>query len=309
MLGYLTTSFRDHGSIRRRVGRQIATRMEQRLVALGALDPNGDPRPGADTIARLYAAYAKAGGEGRSTAVLEDEARRRLARLQRQGFDLGGAPPEAADARVDALYAHARAALYAALEDSPVESATAGAVRVRTQAANRDEYLARPTTGERLVADDARAVAGLHRRAPQVQFVVSDGLNARAINEHLPAVLPRVRRELVALGCRVGDHDVIVQNGRVRAGYEIGGLVGADIVVHLIGERPGTGLNSLSAYITYGRDASGQPRWTPRLDHSLTTAICGIHPQGKPPQHAAAEIARTFARIAEQKRSGVTLTA
>jgi ethanolamine ammonia-lyase large subunit len=129
------------------------------------------------------------------------------------------------------------------------------------------------------------------------------------VNEHLAAVLPHVRRDLLSGGRRIADRDVIVRNGRVRAGYEIGGLVGADIVVHFIGERPGTGLNTLSVYITYGRDAQGQPRWDPRLDHSLTTAICGIHPHGKPPQIAAAEIARTVARIAEQKRSGVTLTA
>ena len=55
----------------------------------------------------------------------------------------------------------------------------------------------------------------------------------------------------------LSDHDIVVRNGRVRAGYEIGGLVGADVVLHLIGERPGTGLNTLSAYITYGRDEAG----------------------------------------------------
>src|SRR4029450_3272023 len=120
-------------------------------------------------------------------------------------------------------------------------------------------------------------------------------------------MLPRVRRELLAAGCRVGDRDVIVRNGRVRAGYEIRGLVGADIVVPLIGERPGTGLNTLSAYITYGRDAAGQPRWSPGLDHSLTTAICGIHERGKPPDVAAGEIVRTVQRILEQRRSGVSL--
>ncbi len=102
----------------------------------------------------------------------------------------------------------------------------------------------------------------------------------------------------------VAETDVVVQNGRVRAGYEIGGLVGAAVIVHVVGERPGTGLNAVSAYLTYGRDESGQPRWSRDLDHSATTAICGIHPKGKPPQVAAVEIARTVARILEQRRSG-----
>jgi ethanolamine ammonia-lyase small subunit len=64
-----------------------------------------------------------------------------------------------------------------------------------------------------------------------------------------------------------------------------------------------------SAYLTYGRDESGQSRWSRDLDHSLTTAICGIHPRGKPPQAAAEEIARTVARMMEQRRSGVALKA
>jgi len=63
----------------------------------------------------------------------------------------------------------------------------------------------------------------------------------------------------------------------------------------------------LSAYITYGRDQTGTPRWGRDLDHSATTAICGIHPKGKPPQDAAIEISRTVSRIVAQRASGVAL--
>jgi len=41
----------------------------------------------------------------------------------------------------------------------------------------------------------------------------------------------------------------------------------------------------------------------------MTTAVCGIHPSGKPPAAAAHEIARTVARILEQRVSGVALRA
>ena len=99
----------------------------------------------------------------------------------------------------------------------------------------------------------------------------------------------------------------VLQNGRVRAGYHVAQLLHAEVLIHLIGERPGTGLNMASAYLTYGRDTAGQPRWDPRLDHSCTTAVCGIHPQGKPPEAAVAEIARTVHRMFEQRRSGVAL--
>jgi ethanolamine ammonia-lyase small subunit len=140
-----------------------------------------------------------------------------------------------------------------------------------------------------------------------VLIAVSDGLNADAINEQLRALLPPVRSMLSAQGRHVGEIDVVVQNGRVRAGYEIGGLTSADVLVHIIGERPGTGINTLSAYLTYGHDAAGQWRWSRELEHSVTTAICGIHPKGKPPAQAAAEIAHTIARIFDQRKSGVAL--
>ena len=310
MLGYLTTSFREHPPLRRQVGRRTTSAMQARLTTLGAIGEGGEPRPGADTTAALYATYAKAGGDRRTAPTLQDEGRRRLHALRERGFDLGGIDPTEADRRLESIYAHARGALYARLDEGVVRDATARCLRVRTAATSRDDYLAHPPAGERLHGDDARQVATLYpAQRPQVQFVVSDGLNANAVNEQLRALLPRLRRLLAADGHHVGDVDIVVQHGRVRVGYGIGGLVDAAIVVHIVGERPGTGLNTASAYVTYGRDETGRSRWSRDLHHSATTAICGIHPQGTPPAAAAAEIARTVTRIAEQRRSGVALSA
>jgi ethanolamine ammonia-lyase small subunit len=109
------------------------------------------------------------------------------------------------------------------------------------------------------------------------------------------------------LACPVSATEIVVHNGRVRAGYQIGAIVKAMVVVHVIGERPGTGLDTLSAYVTYGRDDRGRVRWDPSLDHSCTNAVCGIHPSGKPPAAAAAEIGELTRRILAQRRSGVAL--
>jgi ethanolamine ammonia-lyase large subunit len=310
MLGYLTTSFREHPGLRRQVGRSMTSAMAQRLMTLGLLGDDGEPTPGTDGIARLYAAYAKAGGDRRTTSSLEDEGRRYVYELRERGFDLGAIESSTADARVETIYRNARGALYATIDQAVIRDAAAHAVLANTTATTRDDYLAHPPAGERLRGEDARAVASLYStRRPQVQIVISDGLNANAINEHLRPMLPPLRRLLSDAGCHVGEHDIVVQNGRVRAGYEIGALVDAAIVIHLVGERPGTGLNTASAYVTYGRDSAGQSRWSRDLDHSATTAICGIHPRGKPPQAAVVEIARTVARIVEQRRSGVALRA
>ncbi len=137
-------------------------------------------------------------------------------------------------------------------------------------------------------------MANLHDgRRPGIQIVVSDGLNANAINAQLRSVLPPLRRRLAAAGHHVAETDIVVENGRVRVGYEIGGLVGAELVVHLIGERPGTGLDTVSAYITYGRDDQGRIRWSGALDHSSTTAVCGVHPRASHPTSRSRKLRRS----------------
>lgn len=314
MLGYLTTSFREHPALRRRAGKQISTPMRSRLTELGVMDSRGLPRADAESAASLYAAYLKAGGDARTRETLFDEASKKLKAAAERGYDLGlghagdySAPPEV-ESRLESIYKHARRALYATLDEGVLREVSPRHLRVRTEANDREQYLSDPPAGERLRAEDASRAASLYdSRRPAVQLVLSDGLNADALNENLRAVLPRLRRGLAEAGVHVGEVDVVVSNGRVRAGYHVGELLGAELVIHLIGERPGTGLNTLSAYLTYGRDPSGATRWSPGLDHSHTTAVCGIHPRGKRPDAAADEILNCAVRIFEHRRSGVAL--
>ena len=322
MLGYLTTSFREHPQLRRHSGRHITTAMRKRLTALGAVRPDGEvphPRIGEHATAALYAAYVKEGGDRRTIHALREEGAGKIERLRARGYDVGRghdadhAAPPAVSARLEAIYAQARHALYAVLDAGVVQTVSPHHIRVRTPSRDREDYLAHPRSGESIRDDDAERIVSLvaskGSRRPQVQIVISDGLNANALNENLRAVLPPLRRELAAAGLHVGDVDVVIQNGRVRAGYHVGALVEADAVVHMIGERPGTGLDTLSAYLTYSRDAAGRPRWSPDLDHAATNAVCGIHREGKPPSEAVGEVARLVRRILETRRSGVALGA
>jgi ethanolamine ammonia-lyase large subunit len=322
MLGYLTTSFRQHPQLRRRFNRQMGSAMRERLTELVRLKPDATYAGQADTaymgqadtVARLYAAYAKGGGDARTLPALEDDGRRLVHELCERGFDLGYgctrdlATPADVERRLDAIYSHARDALYARLDRHVIDDVSSRHVRVRTTAADRDDYLAHPPRGEQLRRDAERAVAELDRAGRrQIQIVCSDGLNANAANEQLRALLPPLRRQLADAGTAPNATDVVIDNARVRAGYQVGALVDAAIVVHLIGERPGTGLNTLSAYVTYGRDDAGRSRWRSDLDHSCTSAVCGIHPRGKPPASAAVDIAGLVRRMLDERRSGVSL--
>ena len=302
MLGYLTTSFREHPTLRRQRGTQVTPAMSEWLSQSSVPD-----RPDAvGRLAGLYASFVEAGGDTRGTSALEAEGRRKIARLRERGFDIAG-DEVTSHARVDRIYEHARRALFARLDERVIEDACGRVVRVRTRSVDRDEYISHPASGERLREEDVGTLLQTSGRRAGIRIVVSDGLNAEAVNEQLRKLLAPLRRMLSGAGHDVADVAAVVENGRVRAGYEIAGLLDAEIVIHVIGERPGSGLNTVSAYLTYGRDLSGRLRWDPQLDHSCTTAVCGIHPNGKPPEAAAAEIVRTVGRMFEQRRSGVTL--
>lgn len=317
MLGYLTTSFRQHPQLRRAAGGKITSRMERRLAELGVAPPfqvSTGPVSSRAAVAGLYAQYRRAGGDARGEGELRSEGERALGELAASGFDLGqgheldhGAPPSV-QARLDRLYRHARQALYATLSEPVLRDACAQPVRVASSAVDREDYIAHPPAGEMIRASDRPGLAALYPvERPQIQLVISDGLNADAVNENLRAVLPRCRRLLVAAGCLVGEREIIVRNGRVRAGYDVAALLGPELLIHFIGERPGTGLDMLSAYLTYGRDAHGQLRWSRALPHSVTTAICGIHRQGKSAEVAVDEIVHNVRRMLEARCSGVAL--
>jgi ethanolamine ammonia-lyase large subunit len=304
MLGYMTTSFRQHPRLRAATGKRAASAMHARLGSLGLGARSSDHVPA------LYARYLALGGDSRSDDQLQAEAARKIGLLRSRGWELGSATDIESERRIEAIYRNARRALYAEMDGEALRDAAPDHLTVRSEARDRDDYLSHPRHGERILAEDAARVrAAYPSRRPRIQIVVSDGLNANAVAENLRQLLPPLRAQLAARGIEVGSTDVVIRNGRVRAGYHIGGLLDVEGVVHLIGERPGTGLNALSAYITYGRDARGRSRWSPGLDHSCTTAICGIHPRGKPPEAAVEEIAATVQRMLQEHRSGVAFQA
>ena len=111
MLGYLTTSCRDHPRLRRLVRRRPASPMGQRLASLGVAVDDGERLPSSPRVVGLYAAFVKAGGDHRTLSALEDVGRRRLQNVRERGFDVGGNGELDADARVDALYWQAAGAL------------------------------------------------------------------------------------------------------------------------------------------------------------------------------------------------------
>ncbi|MEY2981534.1 MAG: Ethanolamine ammonia-lyase heavy chain, partial [Planctomycetota bacterium] len=109
--------------------------------------------------------------------------------------------------------------------------------------------------------------------------------------------LDALRKGLGARGLRVSDTPIVVESGRVRAGYRIGeqlfaGLPGPRTVLHVIGERPGTGHRTFSVYIT---SAEGEV-WgaSGRVDHDITRVVAGIARTAQDPVEAASTVVRVM---------------
>ena len=88
--------------------------------------------------------------------------------------------------------------------------------------------------------------------------------------------------------------------GRVKAEDLIGETLGSDVVLLLIGERPGLGQSeSMSCYAVY--------RPTRETVESQRTVISNIHRGGLPPVEAAAVIVDLAKDMLAHKASGIDL--
>jgi ethanolamine ammonia-lyase small subunit len=206
----------------------------------------------------------------------------------------GVALPTAAHLDFQRAHALARDAVYAALD---VEGIAAGLVelglepiRLHSLAADRATYLRRPDLGRRL---DTPSRETLQTRRAQIAFVIADGLSATAVNRHAVPLLRALKPSPGPVA--------IVEGGRVAIGDEIGGLLGADLVAMLIGERPGlSAADSLGIYVTW------QP--APGAVDSARNCLSNIRPEGMPVAEAAAALTGLFNAARRHRVTGVALS-
>ncbi len=176
--------------------------------------------------------------------------------------------------------------------------AALGFVVVDSAAGDRTTFIREPPRGRRLAPGALDRIVARSGRLPTFQLVVSDGLSARAAETHLDGLWPGLVRHLGALGML--GVPVAVRNGRVAAADAIGAAVGALVVVHLIGERPGLGsADSLGCYLTF--------RAGPATTDADRKCVSNIRPAGLAPTEAGATIAGLCRRILEHGGSGTDL--
>ena len=209
----------------------------------------------------------------------------------------GNSLPTAAHLSFQLAHAQARDAVHVPF-DAHGMAASLGSLghatlMLHSQAADRTTYLQRPDLGRRL---DAPSLAALSRwQAGQsagasegatdgvsalrfdLAFVVVDGLSPLAIHQNavplLSVMLERLQSD-PACSWSIAPLSVVEQ-GRVAVGDEVGEHLRADIVVVLIGERPGlSSPDSLGVYIT----------WAPQVGRTDAERNCisNVRPTGLP---------------------------
>jgi ethanolamine ammonia-lyase small subunit len=192
-------------------------------------------------------------------------------------------------------HARARDAVHRALEVERVVSNLRDfdVQLVHSEARDRQTYLRRPDLGRRLSEPDA-----LRRCDKPIAFVIADGLSALAVERHAVPVV----HALAALAPQrwAAAPVVVALQGRVALGDGIGERLGAQLVVMLIGERPGlSSPDSLGAYLTFA----------PRVGRTDAERNCvsNIRPEGLDYQAAARRIDWLAAAALARGLTGVAL--
>ena len=116
---------------------------------------------------------------------------------------------------------------------------------------------------------------------------------------NVPDFLPALLEGLKAHDLEVGM-PFFIKFGRVPVMDDVNEVIQADVVVELVGERPGLGTaTSMSAYLC----------WRPRkgIVESDRTVVSNIHESGIPPVEAGAHVASLVKKIYAKKGSGINV--
>ncbi|MCS3744828.1 ethanolamine ammonia-lyase small subunit [Xanthomonas arboricola] len=219
---------------------------------------------------------------------------------------VGTSLPTAAHLDFQLAHAQARDAVHLAFDPAPLQAALEQrgrrSVLLHSAAADRHTYLQRPDLGRRL-ADDAathlRGLTAVHGGGRDVAVVVADGLSALAVHRHAANMLEQIDALAAHEDWSLAPV-VLVAQGRVAIGDEVGELLNARVVIVLIGERPGlSSPDSLGLYLTY----------TPRvgLTDAARNCISNIRAEGLSYADATHKLAFLLRESFRRKLSGVQL--
>ncbi len=171
---------------------------------------------------------------------------------------------------------------------------------VSTIAGDKKQFLQYPRRGRSLSAAAREQVARDCPARADFQVAIGDGLSVAAVAVQIPALLPLLEGAGARRRGWTYGQPFVIRYCRVGVLNDIGALLEPEVVVLLIGERPGLATaESLSAYMAF----------RPRPGHTdvLRNLISNIHARGVDCHSAAERILALAALMREGQRSGVAI--
>lgn len=163
----------------------------------------------------------------------------------------------------------------------------------------KQEYLLRPDLGRKLNDAARETIRQKCVSRPNIQVCIGDGLSAQAIETNLAQILPVIQQGCQAANLSLGT-PFFIQYCRVGVMNDIGDLLEPDILMLLIGERPGLGrADSMSIYMAY----------KPHAGHTDAErdVICNVFNGGTNPLEAGAYAVQLAQKMIRYQAAGVKL--
>lgn len=175
-------------------------------------------------------------------------------------------------------------------------------ILLNSKAKNRTIYLQRPDFGRRLNSESRNTIQmskpELNRKI-DVVIAIADGLSSTAVHKHAVKLAHEISKKIDKQGMNLAPI-CIVSQGRVAIGDEVGELFNADVMIMIIGERPGLSApDSLGIYYTY-KPALG-------LTDVNRNCISNIRPAGISIEGAASKLLWLIIESLKRGVSGVNL--
>lgn len=177
-------------------------------------------------------------------------------------------------------------------------------MHLHSRADNRTVYLQRPDLGRRLDERSCKelvACGHIGESPVDLALVIADGLSSFGVQANAVKVLEALLAELEADGQSWELAPlVLVSQGRVAVGDDVGYRLNARCVAVLIGERPGlSSPDSLGLYLTW------QPE--PGLSDARRNCVSNIRPAGLSPEDAGRRAMYLLREARKRGVSGVSL--
>ncbi|MDR0486368.1 MAG: ethanolamine ammonia-lyase subunit EutC [Elusimicrobiota bacterium] len=171
--------------------------------------------------------------------------------------------------------------------------------RFKTECDNKDTYLTRPDLGRRFTSDELQKIKSCVGGNNKVVIYIADGLSTTAVLTNAMDTYKAISDGLQRHGIKPSA-PFFVQYGRVGAQDAISEATGAEVIVTLIGERPGLlTAESMSAYMAY--------KATVDMPEARRTVVSNIHKGGTPAVEAGGYIADIIKKMLDTKTSGIDL--